>query len=233
MERQRLLLHAVVRAGHRLGDATLRRLEEGPVAAVWTPVAAVRVVGVREVRRHMDVVAGLFEAGPVVPFRFGTVVGEEEDLRQHLLAAGAGYAALLEDLEGAAEMILKVEPDEESVLSEVLRTQPRLRELAVAAGSRGLDGQLALGERMAEEFTGAAAAAARRVLDEVVPLARDARELPAAGAAHRVSLLVDGAARGRLESALRHLERASAGRLRLTLIGPLPPYSFVEGEWAS
>lgn len=227
-----MYVYGLTSPGRRIGasgvcDAPVATIEHGELAAIvsrieQTPVRAKR----RDLLRHSDVLQRAFADGPVIPLRFGTVFESERALVDDLL--GERYeelVALLQRIEGLAELRVHVRFVEEAVLAEIVRDDgavSRLRRDPAAS-------QVALGEAVAR------ALAARRVeaadeavatftghaIDAQVEEPRDELEVL------RASFLVE---RRDLKAFERTAERYAAGRrdrMTVELLGPMPPHSFV------
>jgi len=225
-----LLVHALVRRDHPGSVSGSSRVAVGPVAAACTPFTAGAAAGVRQLKAHAALVQALCAAGPVVPFRFGTLVPHASWLRAHLRQQGKDYAKLLDQLEGLVEIAVTVSSKEDRVVRHLLDAEPELRALAASARSSGLPGQVEFGEHVAAAYEGfllrEAGAVMERLAEEAV---RVAPRAPTQGAI-RASFLVSTIAFERFEGLAQRLQQDSDDRLRVRLTGPLPPYSFVDAE---
>ena len=232
-------VYGVVRAG------TLRSIDAEGIRAA--PVAVVEKDGVaalvsrlpegdlrvtrKELRRHLDVIAEAFRRTTILPCPFGTSVESTDAVVETVLGPQRGkLLAGLEQLDGAAQMNLKVRHDQDALLREIVASDPviaRLRQETDALGDAGYYKRLTLGERVA------AAVAARRVADAarvLEALEREALETivdEADGSlVLKASFLVAQARLDRFDSALEDVAEAEQGRLWFEAIGPLPPTSF-------
>ena len=186
---------------------------------------------------HADVLQSAFEAGPVLPFRFGSVVTDDETLKRELLGPQAEVlAGRLAAIDGKAEMQVKAIYAEEPLLRSILkqdsalaRSVERTQQLPAAATHFE---RIRIGEAIAGAVQSRGAADAEWLLQVLAPFA----------VAHVVSppnhersvlnaaFLVE---RNRLEDFDQAVEAVSAQRapeIEFKLIGPMPPYSFGDGN---
>ena len=216
------------------------------VAAVVSPVPHGGAVGdaeegarqkVRAMRRdmiaHTDVLNRLLESTTLLPVRFGVVMPNERAVVETLLEPQHNVlVAHLERLEGAVEINLKANYKEELVLREVVREQPHLSRQAArgGGGASALADRIDLGKQVAAAVEAKRDRDAQWLVDQLAPLARDvsvaepASELMVLNA----SFLVERDAIDRFDRRLNKMSRETTPRMRLTCVGPLPPYSFVD-----
>lgn len=231
-------------------DATLpdglAGIDEEPVRLVVHGRVAVlvsRIVLDRPPGRGADLFAyhGVLDAVAaedvtVAPVRFGSVLADEQELVEDLLAPEEDYfAELLGGLQGRKELLLQGVYEQELLLGEIVATDPEVADLR--SRTRGVPEEVAyservrLGELVARAVEERQAADAAYVLDEVVPLTDDLVERPVAGLerAFDVALLVHDSRREELEERLERLAEELHPRLRLQLRGPTAPYDFAGG----
>ena len=217
------------RVPKRLSDRGISLVRHGALAAIVSPIDASPVeASRRNLLAHADVVEELHTGATVLPARFGIVLPGREAVRDDLLEAGSDeFERLLEEHRDTAELTLKASYDE-SVLAEVTGGLGRLRQAYARAPT--LENGMALGEAVAEALARRRAGDAERILSTLRPLALDVRVGDPVDAHGLVNLafLVE---RGRVETFSARLDELGA-RLsppaRFKLIGPLPPYSFVD-----
>jgi len=212
----------------------LRLVESGELAAVVGSVPDDRPLGrTADLLAHDRVVAALVDAGAaVLPARFGTVLEDDESVREQLLdARSAELRADLERLAGRVQYTVKIRFDEELVLRELVTTRPdiaRLRE-ATARGADTWDDKVRLGELVVHALEQLRRAEAEPLLAEVVSLAAEHR-VREPGAPEQVldlAVLVDRDGVGEFEGHVEGLAQRVHPRLRVRLAGPLPAYDFV------
>lgn len=188
----------------------------------------------RNLTAHTSVLREAMEQAPVLPMRFGVVMPAEAVERELLEGPRARLEELLERLEGTVELELKVVFDEDAILRGVLAGDERIRRLrdrlqSVPADAAYYD-RIRLGELVAEGVERVRAEEADRILAALVPHALDwsrAEELPER-VALKAAFLVEAAGRAAFEDAAERVAAEAAPRFRCQLVGPLPPFSFVE-----
>jgi hypothetical protein len=186
----------------------------------------------RDLGRHLDVLRHIGDQTTVLPCSFGSVLPTEEAVRRHVLEARrADLLDELRRLEGRVQLNVKAHYDEDTVLGEIVRDDAeiaRLRERTRNAGAGAYYENIRMGELVA------AALAARRSRDAGRILERLEREAEAAAVEDvdgllvlKGSFLVAPDRRDRFDAALDAVAAEEAPRLRLEVIGPLPPTAFV------
>lgn len=196
--------------------AGLTVIREGNLACVGAPCAdAEPACDLASLADHDAVVAELMERGPVVPFRYGTVLSDERQARHLLVRGAAHFEAMLESLRGRVELAVRAVADPDDQPGSTSPPSGRLYLASLAGGSAaatlaGLHRSLA---------TGAAASACS--ID--------------AGGFMRSAYLVGT---GDVDSFRALVSRAVGERPAVhdvSLTGPWAPYSFVSDSdtaWA-
>jgi hypothetical protein len=237
MAEEAVYVYGVVRGGEPLElpdgvDGAAASLHESDGLAVIVshvpdrPVQATR----RNLEAHAAVLAGaLEERDPVLPMRFGMLLPDAATVEAELLGASRGeLESLLGRFAGTAEFELKaLYPDQDALLEEVVRDDPRIARLR---GRSGYHEQIQLGELVAAALDERRRSDERRLLDALTPLAlewRGREELPERVAA-KLSFLVERRRQRELEERAEQLAQECHPRLQLRLDGPLPPHSFVD-----
>ena len=196
-----------------------------------------------QLRGHEAVLSAVLAAGPVVPFRFGTIFRTETELRETLTASERKLADRLEELRGTAEWGLKTWVDGAAMrrwLEEHDEHARALREELGTTDPSSGRGYL-LSKRLERHVAGEAAAIAlERAHATHALLAEHAREsrtdrpsgFDERGAQHpvlRAAYLLDDEGRAGFEQALAAAGRADAAvGLDYALSGPWPAYNFVD-----
>jgi Gas vesicle synthesis protein GvpL/GvpF len=187
----------------------------------------------REMGTHVEILNSALWADALVPVRFGTDFPDETTLIEEFL--GPCYDAVIQALDrvdGAAEVKVSAECDRDRLLREVTRREPAL----VAASSGGKAARAALDDRIELGRHVVAAIEARRdemtadILERLSPCAREValREPTSELSALNASFLVDRAEMDAFDREVGRWAGEADGRVRLTCLGPLPPYSFVD-----
>ena len=231
-----LYLYGVVRASRlpeRLARQGLRVLSSRGLGAL---VAAADDSPLRASRRnllaHADVVEDAFGWTTVLPMRFGVVLPGAAAVRELVLDANRELLEeLLERHQSTAELSLKASYDEDAVMAELVAGSSRLASLRKAyRSSPTVERGMLLGEAVAAEFGARRDRDAATILEALRPVALDLRasDVDLAGEVVRLALLVE---RDRVDELDRRVEELSADLsppVRFKLVGPLPPYSFVD-----
>lgn len=214
-----------------LADARVDAVEHGELAAVTSDAPADLRGKRRDLLRHSDVLQEVFDRGPVLPFRFGTVFDSPDAVIEQLLVSR--YEELVEMLqrfEGLGELRLRGTFVEESVLAEIVAGDRRIASLREATlGSAPTDPRrVQLGELVSDAFEARRLAAADEIVASLVPHARDVHvdERREELEVIRASFLAERKAT-KLERAAEEVARRHAGRIEFQLVGPMPPHSFV------
>jgi hypothetical protein len=217
-------------------DAKVTYVRHRGIAAVVSEVSADRPLGTPDdLRAHAQMLDSFAAASvPVLPFRFGTVLRDEQAVTDELLAAGYDdFVTALDRLEGSAQFTLKARYVQDEVLREVLAEQPEARRLREELNSMPEDAgyyrRIQLGQLMAEAIADKRDSDAVEIDRCLTPLAVAVApdEPAAADAVADVSFLVERERRRAFEQAAEDLARRWHGRIRLRLLGPVAPYAFV------
>lgn len=208
-------------------DTPTRSVVHGDVAALVTATEEVELLPTRaNLLTHTRVLEAAAEATTVVPMRFGTVVPDEDTLvATYLQPEHDEIGRRLEELTGRIELRVRATYDEDQAVREVLENDRRAVRLR---GRDDFEARMELGERITTGIAARRDDDARYTVEAVRPHVRDV----AAGTvsepldAFTVSFLVDRDTLGGFEAALERVADELAPRVRMELIGPLPPFSF-------
>jgi hypothetical protein len=217
-----------------VAGAPVRRIESGGLAALVSPIEGDELRATRrDLLSHSAVLEHAVAAGPVLPLRFGIVLRDDEAVVSELLEPRRDeLAALLERFERLVELRVKAFYVEETVLREIVGSDPaiaRLREATRDVPEAAAHPQrVQLGEAVARALAARREYDARSILARLRPLAEDTALEEGDGLPVLVaSFLVD---RGRVpafDEAMDELAREHEGRITFKYLGPLPPHSFV------
>jgi len=219
--------------GRGIGDARVELLEHGELAAIVSSVggSALRAKR-RDLLRHSDVLQHAFAQAPVLPLRFGTVLGSSDAVVDDLLAARyEELVSLLQQFEGTSELRLRATFVEQAVLAEIVRDDKhvaRLRDVTRTASDAD-PRRIQLGEAVAGALTARRAAAADEIVQSLAKHALDLRSEEPRDALEvvRASFLVGERKVRELERAAEALAARHKRRITFDLVGPMPPHSFV------
>jgi hypothetical protein len=235
-------VYGIARSG--LETVGLRGLDGRPVDAVVQDgiAALVSDAGPHEVRTtrdrllaHARVLEELVVDHTVLPMRFGVVAPSEAALRHGVLMPRRKlFAKLLDRLEGSVEIDVRVFYEEAAILREIVRSTPAVRRLQMSIGNRPAEAtyydRIELGQLVADAITKQAQRDGPRIGGVLKRLAIDSR--PRDHSHERMVLngafLVKRADVTRFERTAESLE--SQGRFTVRVVGPMPPYSFVDLE---
>ncbi|MES4906904.1 MULTISPECIES: GvpL/GvpF family gas vesicle protein [unclassified Streptomyces] len=209
----------------------VRTLSEGELSAIVSDCPERLRPKRRDLLAHQHVLTEVGDGRAVLPMRFGSISRSDEDVRGVLAEQADRYRAQLRRLAHRVEYNVKAVHDEDAVLHQVLAEEPELRAMAEAnraAGGGTYEQRLRFGELMAGAVQAREVRDAGLVEKALAPAAEEVRSGPeGSGWFVNLSFLVGKDAGGALTEAVAELERAHP-RLRLSVHGPLPPYSFVE-----
>jgi hypothetical protein len=224
-------------------DAPIRCLRSDGVAAIVSDVPVGPLTAASDLRAHWRVLEEAASQTTVLPVRFGTVMESEDAVRTEFLDPNAErLRAVLEGLEGKAQLTVKGFYDEERLMRavverspEVARLRERTRTLPEAATYYD---RIRLGELVASEVERLRARDTDLVLDRLGPLAVAATAEPPTtrDSAVNVAFLVERARIDGFTEGVRRLTEELGDRMQIRYLGPLPPYSFADeetvGTWA-
>ena len=197
-----------------LGGATLRTLERGDLAAIYSHHRSLSPAPLRKLVLHHDrVIKSIMATGTVLPLRFGTQLEHEEQLGDLLAARHDELRRSLERVRGKSELGVRVIPAHASA--------PRRR-----GETKGRDYLL---ERVRSHRRHQQAVDDVHAVLGALSEASSVRETGTAEAVLVAAYLVDESRVGEFRLQAERL----AGRLpgtRMIVTGPLPPYSFAEQQ---
>lgn len=210
----------------------LRLVPHRSLAAIVSPTDQTVLLPARQdLLQHTRVLEELATVTTVLPMRFGVVVEDDDAVVRTLLDPDHDtLVRRLEHLRGHVEWRVRGTYDEDRVLRGLVDADPHLRRLA----RRGdLASRLTVGERVMEGIALRRRADEARVVDAV---RRHATSLTVGAVtgpldAFSMSALVHEDRREGFDAAIDQLGREDFGPLgSIELVGPLPPFSFIEEE---
>jgi Gas vesicle synthesis protein GvpL/GvpF len=217
-----------------IGGAPVGRVVSGGLAALVSPVEGEELRATRrDLLSHSAVLERAIAAGPVLPFRFGIVLRDEDAVAEELLEPRRDeLTALLQRFERLVELRVKAFYDEEAVLREIVRSDPEIARLNEA--TRGAPDAAAqahrvrLGEAVARALDATRERDSQAIFARLRPLAEDVVvEEGESSLAFTASFLVDRERVEAFDTAMDELAREHVGRITFKYLGPLPPHSFV------
>ncbi|MGP3972816.1 GvpL/GvpF family gas vesicle protein [Streptomyces sp. 8N114] len=213
--------------------AAVRLLPVGELAAVVSEVPDDLRARRRDLMAHQDLLTRLGDDAPVLPMRFGMVAEDAATVEQAVEAAAAAHLAALERLRDRTEMNLKATPAQSEVEA-LVRADAGVRRLLADVRRRpSYEGNVRLGQAIAEGLARRAREAVEEALPGLTALADGfVRGPDVPGCVLNGSFLVPKAAGERFRAEVERCAAVHAERVELRLTGPLPCYSFVPQEGA-
>ncbi len=221
----------------------LRMIEGGGAAALVSEVNDQRLrLGREEVLAHARVLAQALEQGTVLPMRFGVVMTGPEEVRRRLLDGHRDeLRTQLESLAGKVEINIRATYEEDRLMREVVREDPRIAQLRDELKDRPEDAtyyqRIELGELVAKAVERKREGDARDIVEALMQVAVACEPAPPSHerVALRAAFLVAREKCGEFDAVVDAYALGQAGRLRFKYAGPLPPHSFVHftGEASS
>lgn len=180
---------------------------------------------------HQRVIEDAMERGDVLPARFGTVLASEQEVRSLLARWGALVRESLARFSGLVEVEAAATWDLEPTLAEIAREPEVAAAKATAERAsppESLARRVQVGRLVEQALDRRRALYQTKLLQEVGPLAREIQPnaLLADELVFNVAFLLDRQALPAFDAAIERLDTATAGRLSIRRVGPLPPYSF-------
>jgi hypothetical protein len=230
-----LCVYGVVRAGAEpvkargVHGGTVSVVTGATVAALASPLDGELLAKRRDIEAHLHVVETAFRAGAVLPFRFGTVVDDEDAMRRVLEEGAERYAQLLDELDGLVQMTLKVTRSDDDAIRAVVAADDRLRRVVRRLqGSTAVADQLQLGEQVATAVALLSERDAREITARVTGMARaTVIDDVAPPTVLSIALLLHPEETTALDRIVARLIDDYGSRLSFDYAGPMPPYSFV------
>jgi hypothetical protein len=209
---------------------------DGAIAALISPMPAQRPLGTAEdLRTHARVIEAAARSSAILPMQFGGVMAGEDAVQSELLEPyQEEFAARLARLRGCDQFTVKGRYERDVALREVVAEEPDIRRLSERlrgrdeVASRG--GNIQLGELVAGALERKRRADTEALAEALAAHAEAVAEHPegAPGIAADMAFLVPRGRRSGFEAAAEELARHWQGRIRLRLVGPLPPYDFTQ-----
>ncbi|HUA30429.1 MAG TPA: GvpL/GvpF family gas vesicle protein [Streptosporangiaceae bacterium] len=208
----------------------------GAIAAIVSPTPAGRPLGTAgDLRTHARVVEAAARSSAILPLQFGAVMADNDAVHAELLEPyQEEFADRLARLRECDQFTVKGRYEGDVALREVVAEEPDIRRLSERlrdrdeVASRG--GNIQLGEMVARALECKREADAEVVAEALAEHAAAMAEHPseAPDVAADMAFLVPRARQRGFEGAAEALAHQWQGRIRLRLVGPLPPYDFTQ-----
>jgi Gas vesicle synthesis protein GvpL/GvpF len=244
-------IYGVVPAGVKLKELRRRRdrlpgevwvEESGDLAAIVGDAPGENAKAIRDqALAHARVLETAVLDAPVVPFRFGMVVGDGAVGRELLEPWHDQLAALLDSVRDYVQFTLKAIYDEDAALREIVESYPEIAQLREQTRDSDematRDSRVRLGELVSLALEQLRQRDASAIMDRLTPLAAVSRveSLETEFMALNAPFLVDRELVREFEDAAAEVADEQVGRMKLTLHGPLPAFDFIGGgqmPWA-
>jgi Gas vesicle synthesis protein GvpL/GvpF len=232
--------NAALRELERRGDSLpeVWVVEAGELGGIAGPAPSDDERGTRDqALAHARVLEAAIVDAPVLPFRFGTIVPDAQEVGEQLLLAHHDeLAQLLRRVEGRVQLTLKATYEDEPLLREIVDSNPEIRELHRQLRDLPEDEGRALRVRLGELVSAAVEQAREHDGAELLAQLRDVTVAGSLDPPEReymvlnAPLLVERDRVGEVEERLELLAEERAGQMRFRLLGPMPAYSFIDIE---
>ncbi|HZU13017.1 MAG TPA: GvpL/GvpF family gas vesicle protein [Chloroflexota bacterium] len=224
---------------HGLPDGTTRvsTLTIADLTAVVSPYSGPsfddlpRAEILQNLLAHQRVLEQVLPEQTVLPVKFGTVLPAERTIEAALERYRPRLTDALHEVGDAVEIDLSVAWDSAAILNEISH-EPDVRAMVSAVTGSGQQGdvatQISIGQLVHETLGRRRQELRRSMLDDLLPLARDAEPspVPADELVLNVAFLVDRPQLREFEATVDRLGTRHGDRLTFRYVGPLPPYSF-------
>jgi hypothetical protein len=183
---------------------------------------------------HQRVLDEVLRRSDVLPFSFGTVAGNDDEVREMLLREGFdALHAQLESVRGCVELEVKAFWEQESLFAEIAQENEEVRALRDSIPGLPEDeaavARINLGQLTEAEIELKSSWEADAVLEILEPIS--AEVLVTTNLSDMMLLnaafLVERAREREFDDAMEALAAARADRLVFSYVGPIPPYSFI------
>jgi hypothetical protein len=244
-------VYGVIPAGAELKELKRRRdrlpagvhvVESGDLGAIVGEVPENTAKATRDqALNHARVLETAVLDAPVVPFRFGMVVGANELSAELLEARHDEFAQMLERIRDHVQLTLKVEYEQDEILAEIIEADPVIAQLREQ--TRGLDemetrdARVRLGELLSSAVEQLRQQEAQAIIERLSEFASSytVGPLESEFMVLNAAFLVERRRSRDFDQATSELAEDQLARMHFTLLGPMPAYDFVEAgstAWA-
>ncbi|MGO8745028.1 MAG: GvpL/GvpF family gas vesicle protein [Thermoguttaceae bacterium] len=236
-----LYLYGITIADHMLcplsgvGGADVELIAEGSLAAIVSQLAVGKVRPQRaNLAAHHRILHDLAEQRPVLPVVFGTITGNEAELRRVLRQNRGALAGLLDRLRGKVEMGLKVYWDLPNVFEYFVATHQELEAMRNRLFRPGrmptVEEKVELGERFVSLLQQARERHTRRVKEALAAYCVEVRSIDPGEERMilKLACLVEKDRQEQWEEGVRQAAMLFDDHYRFDYNGPWPPYNFAD-----
>ena len=222
-----------------VADAPVQAVVQGDVAALVSKLPPDKLrVRRRDLVSHLRILEETFAAATVVPCAFGMVLPSEDAVRGEFLEPRRDeLRAMLRRFEGKRQLNVRIAYDQDVVLQEIVESDPAIAQLREQ--TRGIDPdagyrlRMQLGELVARAFNDMREQEGRVLLDRLAKKALDVAVEDAGEDVVKASFLVADKQSEPFDRELERIAEEQAPRLRIDVVGPLPPAAFATLERAA
>jgi hypothetical protein len=219
-----------------IADARIKLVAGDGAAALVSDLPAGEVrLGREEMLTHARVLEKALARGTVLPMRFGVVMSDHNEIRERLIDEHADDLSVqLSEFDGKVEIRIRAVYEEEALLREVVRADPKIAALRRSMGGQSEDAtyyaRIELGERVAAGVERKRERDADEIIGALaeVALAVDEGKTGHERIAVNASFLVERARVAEFDKVLDAIAEAHGRRIKFKYTGPLPPHSFVQ-----
>ena len=218
-----------------VGGADVELVVEGNLAAIVSQLGAGKIRPQRaNLAAHHRILHDLAEDQPVLPVVFGTITGNEEQLRRILRRNESALSDLLDRLQGKVEMGLKVYWDLPNVFEYFVATHQELESMRNRLFRPGrtptVEEKVELGERFVSLLQQARARHTQRVKEALAAYSVEVRSTDPGEERMilKLACLVEKNRQGQWEEGVRQAAMFFDDHYRFDYNGPWPPYNFAD-----
>lgn len=220
------------------GRAEVHSVHFNSLAAVVSSSPIVKYPVSRDnILAHQKVIEKVMEKFTVLPVRFCTIAESQKDICEKVLKARhEEFKTLLGKMDDKVELGVRVMwANLEEIFKEVLKESPRIAQLkeeiiSQPSEQKAYAGKIKIGELVKAALEEKKKEEAHELLGALKFLAEDYRENRILGDRNilNAAFLVKKDKEKMFDRKIEELEKIHGPRKKLTYIGPVPPYNFVE-----
>ena len=218
-----------------VGGGDVELIVEGSLAAIVSQLGTGRVRPQRaNLAAHHRILHDMAEEQPVLPVVFGTITGNEEELRRVLRQNQDALSDLLDRLQGKVEMGLKVYWDLPNVFEYFVATHQELKSMRNRLFRPGrtptVEEKVELGERFVSLLQQARERHTRRVKEALATCSVEVRGIDPGEERMilKLACLVEKDRQSQWEEGVRQAAMFFDDHYRFDYNGPWPPYNFAD-----
>lgn len=218
-----------------VGNTEVKLVRGGDLAALVSEVELTGPIGTPDdLQAHQELLDSTASGAPVLPLRFGAVLTSEDAVVSELLEPNHDeFVAVLEELDGRLQYLIRGRYDEQAALGEILSENEEAAQLRDqirdADPDATRDERIRLGEIINNAISAMREEDTRQLLSAmedkaVVSVIRDpTHELDAVN----VAFLIEEDSEDEMDQVVEDLGNQWEGRVELRVLGPMAPYDFV------